>query len=70
MSKWKRTTGQTPDLSGTQLGDLVSSLTQIKEHLEARIREDKASIQSVRMETERLRSQREKRVRQKEQSDD
>jgi|13_taG_2_1085334.scaffolds.fasta_scaffold00531_8 hypothetical protein len=70
MSKWKKTTGETPDLSGTQFGELVASLTQIKEHLEARILEDKTSIQSVRMETERLKSQRERRVRQKGQSDE
>lgn len=69
MSKWKRTTDKNPDLSGTQLGDLIASLTQVKEHLEARIKEDKASIQSVRMETERLKSQRERRVKQREQSD-
>lgn len=69
MSKWKRTTNEAPDLSGTQIGDLIASLTEVKDLLEARIREDRASIQSVRMETERLANQRERRVKQKGGSD-
>lgn len=70
MSKWKKTTDQAPDLSGTQIGELVESLILVKEHLEARIAQDKAGIQSILMEKERLIKQRQSRVKQKENTDD
>jgi hypothetical protein len=70
MSKWKKTTDQAPDLSGTQIGDLIASLSKVKDQLEARISQDNAGIQSILMEKERLIKQRQSRVRQKENTND